>query len=298
MEESIITASLVVYHNSKEDVQKVIESILGHGSVSVLFIVDNSNEDSLSELCDNQRIRYIFNNANLGFGPAHNIAFEEAYKLKSNYHIILNPDLHFEPSIITDMIYRAISDPTIGLIMPKIVYPDGLTQHLCKLLPSPTDLILRRFLPVKKINEFLRNRYELRFFSYNEEATIPSLSGCFMVVRTSVLRSVEGFDERFFMYLEDVDLCRRIGKTNKLIYFPKVKVVHNYAKGSYTNNKLLLYHIRSAIKYFNKWGWIFDKERNRINKQTLLKLNTKHIIDNRYSEKSSHVISSISVSDI
>lgn len=275
MEEPLLTASLVVYHNSRDDIKKVIDSFLGYGSTSILFVVDNSATDSLKILCKDPRVIYVFNNANIGFGAAHNIAITKAYQLDSEYHILLNPDVYFEPSIIKKIIHKVTSDVTIGLLMPKIVYPNGDTQNLCKLIPSPKDLILRRFIPFKKIKKKLENRYELRFFSYNEEAEIPILSGCFMVIRTSVLKTVKGFDERFFMYLEDVDLCRRIGDISRLVYYPKVQIVHNYEKGSYKNKKLLFYHIRSAIKYFNKWGWVFDSKRVRINKRALLDLNYK-----------------------
>lgn len=273
----IITASLVVYHNDKDDIEKVIDSFLGFGHDSILFVIDNSADNSLEELCNHSRIHYIFNNANLGFGAAHNIAFKKAFKLNSKYHILLNPDVHFDSAIIEDLIKKANSDSTIGLLMPKVEYPNGATQHLCKLLPSPKDLIIRRFLPFKSIKKRLENRYELRFFSYNSEVEIPVLSGCFSVIRTSVLRNVAGFDERFFMYLEDVDLCRRIGKISTLIYYPKVKIVHNYEKGSYKNKKLLLYHVKSAFQYFNKWGWFFDSDRSRINNHVLQELNYKKL---------------------
>ncbi|MFT5891955.1 MAG: GT2 family glycosyltransferase [Dokdonia sp.] len=275
MKEPLITASLVVYHNAKDDIKKVIDSFLGYGSTSILFVVDNSADNSLKELCDNSRITYIFNDANIGFGSAHNIAFSKAYQLESDYHILLNPDVFFDPSTIGSLLHKAASDSSIGLLMPKIVYPNGDTQHLCKLIPSPKDLILRRFIPFDKIKKKLENRYELRFFSYNEEAEIPILSGCFMMIRMAVLKTVGGFDERYFMYLEDVDLCRRISDISRLVYYPKVEIVHNYEKGSYKNKKLLLYHITSAIKYFNKWGWVFDSKRSKINKRALLKLNYK-----------------------
>ncbi|UAM97191.1 glycosyltransferase family 2 protein [Polaribacter litorisediminis] len=275
MKEPLLTASLVVYHNAKEDIKKVIDSFLGYGSKSVLFIIDNSANDSLKVLCDNSRVVYVFNDKNIGFGAAHNIAFNKAYQLESEYHILLNPDVYFKPSIIKDLIHKAASDLSIGLLMPKVIYPNGNTQHLCKLIPSPKDLILRRFIPFKGMKKRLENRYELRFFSYDEEAEIPVLSGCFMMIRTSILKTVNGFDDRFFMYLEDVDLCRRVSGVSRLVYYPKVSIVHNYEKGSYKSKKLLSYHIQSAIKYFNKWGWFFDAERSKINHKTLLKLNYK-----------------------
>ena len=139
------------------------------------------------------------------------IACKEAYKLKSSYHILLNTDVYFKPWIIEELIKKANSDTTIVLLMPKIVSLIGSTQHLCKLLPTPKDLILRRFYPLKN-KKRLKNRYKLHFLSCNTEAEIPVLSGCFIIVRTSILKNVKGFNHRFFMYLEDVDICRRIGQ--------------------------------------------------------------------------------------
>ena len=157
-------------------------------------------------------------------------------------------------------------------MMPKILYPNGELQYLCKLLPTPFDLLLRRFGLWKKYREKRDIRYELRFADYNQEMQVPSLSGCFMFARMSILKQVDGFDERYFMYAEDLDLCRRIGKIAQTMYYPKVSVYHAYAKGSYKNRKLLRYHMCSMFKYFNKWGWLWDIERKTINKRVLNKL--------------------------
>ena len=163
------------------------------------------------------------------------------------------------------------NNPDIGLVMPKMLYPDGSIQHLCKLLPTPWNLIRRRFLPEKifsKQNSF----YELRFTGYDKIMDVPYLSGCFMFIRTDVLSHVGLFDERFFMYLEDVDISRRIYKYYRTVYYPEVSVFHEYEKGSYGSSRLLLYHLWSAIRYFNKWGYFFDKERQEINKNVVEKL--------------------------
>jgi GT2 family glycosyltransferase len=168
----------------------------------------------------------------------------------------------------------------VGLVMPKVLYPDGRIQYLCKLLPTPFDLFGRRFLnfyPFKKYIEKRNEIYELRFTGYDKIMEVPYLSGCFMFIRTKVLEKVGLFDERFFMYLEDTDLSRRIHKMAKTIYYPHVHIYHEYGKGSYKNKKLLKYHIESAIKYFNKWGWFFDKERREINKKVLSKLQFSHM---------------------
>jgi len=269
----MVTGSIVLFHNKKEDLLKVIESFLDSKELTTLILVDNSYTNELSDISNRDNIIYIKNQNNLGFGKAHNLALIEAYKLNSAFHIFLNPDIYFNSEIIMTLKRKMDLDKSIGLLSPRIEYPNGQTQFLCKLLPTPFDLIIRRFIPFKKIQDRIKERYELRFFDYQKEFDLPSASGCFMFVRTSVLKEIGGFDERFFMYLEDVDISRRIAEISKVLYFPAVTVVHKYAKASYTDRKLLFYHIKSAIQYFNKWGWIFDLKRKKINRTTLSNLN-------------------------
>ena len=88
-------------------------------------------------------------------------------------------------------------------------------------------------------------------------------------MRCDVLREVGGFDERFFLYAEDIDLCRRIGEKSLTMFYPGVSVYHAYRRESYKSFKFLKIHINSIIKYFNKWGWFVDKERDEINKRSL-----------------------------
>src|SRR5260370_33552932 len=104
----------------------------------------------------------------------------------------------------------------------------------------------------------------------------PVLSGCFMLLRTEVFEKVGLFDERYFMYLEDVDFCRRIHRAFDVVYYPQVSVFHEYAKGSYRDWKLLQYHVRSAWAYFSKWGWFVDRERDSINAKALSQAEARH----------------------
>jgi GT2 family glycosyltransferase len=107
--------------------------------------------------------------------------------------------------------------------MPKVVYPDGSLQYLCKLIPSPFDLFFRRFLPeqLKKLSRKKNELYELRFSGYDKEMEVPCLSGCFMLFRISALKQVGFFDERFFMYAEDFDITRRMHSKFKTLFFPE-----------------------------------------------------------------------------
>jgi GT2 family glycosyltransferase len=271
-----LNISIVLYHNKTEQIRKSIESVLDSDLNITLYLVDNSATDSLRELERiDKRIVYIFNNSNLGFGKAHNIALKRSIEENIPYHLVLNPDVYFEEEVLEELYNFMENNPDVGLVMPKVLYPNGTLQYLCKLLPTPLDLFGRRFLnsgPFKKIVEKGNEIYELRFTEYDKIMEVPYLSGCFMFIRTEVLKKVGLFDERFFMYLEDTDLSRRIHRVSKTVYYPEVSIYHEYGKGSYKNPKLLKYHLDSAIKYFNKYGWLFDKEREEINKKTLEKL--------------------------
>jgi len=276
---SQLNVSIVLYQNSLAQLKRAINSVLSTKLDVKLYLIDNSPADSLKILSElNPRIVYIFNNANLGFGKAHNIAIKETLKEGVPFHLIMNPDIYFDKEVLEELYSFMEENKDIGLVMPKVLYPDGRIQYLCKLLPTPFDLFGRRFLnkgPLKKYIEKRNEIYELRFTGYNKIMEVPYLSGCFMFIRTEVLKKVGLFDEKFFMYLEDTDLSRRIHRVAKTIYYPYVHIYHEHQKGSYKNLKLLKIHIESAIKYFNKWGWFNDPERDIINKKTLEKLKYK-----------------------
>ena len=270
-----LSASTVLYKTKVEGLKKVIDSYFAYQGQKQLFLVDNSPSDELKNIVamyPNNEIHYIFNNANMGYGKAHNIAIRKSIEQGQPYHIILNPDIIIEKGALEKLTDYMEQHPEVGNIMPKIIYPDGELQYLCKLLPSPIDLIFRRFIPVKKWKDAINKRYELHSFGYDKIMNVPNLSGCFMFLRTEALKKVGLFDENIFMYLEDIDLNRRIFSKYKTIYYPDATVIHEHQKESYKNKKLLKVHIQSAIYYFNKYGWFFDKERTNINRNVLREL--------------------------
>jgi len=266
----MLTASVVAFHTPLEELRRLTDCVL-KSPAKVFFIIDNSSNDSLRECAAlSDRIVYIHSD-NLGFGSGHNIAIRKAMELGAQYHAVINPDVCWSCPVLEELEQFMDTRPDCGLVMPKVLYPDGRTQYLCKLLPTPMNLFVRRFLPFKSYREKHDARFELHAMGYDRIMEIPSLSGCFMFMRVDVLRKVGGFDERFFMYAEDLDLCRRIGMVSKTMFYPNVAICHAYEKGSYKSWKLLKYHICSVVKYFNKWGWIFDSDRKRINRTWLNK---------------------------
>lgn len=264
-----ISCSVVSYCNAPEQISHVLGCIAASEAVAAIYLVDNSPQDQLAEVARRHGAIYIHLPHNPGFGAAHNVAIKAALAAGSVYHAVLNPDIHFDSHVMQAMHDYMQDNPNIGLLMPGIVYPDGRRQYLCKLLPHPVDLLMRRFSPALYQRSGRLANYELHGSGYQTIMDVPSLSGCFMLLRSAILQRTGGFDERYFMYLEDVDLSRRIGQVARTVYFPAVSVVHDYVKGSYKNRKLLIYHIQSAIRYFNKWGWFFDRERRAVNRRTL-----------------------------
>lgn len=272
----MVSASIVLYNTSLKDISRLLKCVAGSG-IDRLFIIDNSprNLFRLLNLPVPENAEYIFNGRNLGYGSGHNIGIRAALEQGTDYHIVLNPDIYWQGDIVTPLVKYMDSHPDVGQAMPEIRYPDGRTQLLCKLLPRPLDLIGRRFIPVASIQRMIDRRYELHSFGYDCEMEIPSLSGCFMFLRGDALRKVGIFDERYFMYAEDMDLCRRIGSCFRTMFVPAGCVYHEYEKGSYHNSRLLRMHITSIIRYFNKWGWWSDSFRKTKNRECLSRLREK-----------------------
>lgn len=265
----MITASIVLYNTDIKLLKRVIDSY-SPGTERRLYLIDNSSNKCTSIYDDNEYIDYIdyiYVGKNIGYGSGHNIGIQKAIKEKSKYHVVLNPDLVFESSVIDELEKYADLNEDVVYMLPKVTYPNGELQYLCKLLPTPFDLIFRRFLPNKGIIKKMNDRYILKDSGYNKIMNPPCLSGCFMFMRTKTLEENElYFDERFFMYCEDFDLMRRLHRVGKTLFYPYVTIIHDHARASYKNKKLLFEHIKSACKYFNKYGWMFDKERNVENK--------------------------------
>ncbi len=268
----ILTVSIVLYNNKIEDIKKLLSDFFSSTLNLYVYIVDNSIKNNRDSFINYKNLEYIFTEGNLGYGKAHNIGIKKAINLKSKYHVVVNPDIRLGKGIIDQLICFMSENKDVGLCAPKILYPSGKLQFLCKLIPSPKELVIRRFIPVKKIVEKSDKKYELRSFGYNRNIEIPYVSGCFMFFQTKILKEVDGFDERFFLYFEDLDLTRRVEEIAKVVFYSKAFVYHAYNKESYRKSKVFLYHLVSSIKYFNKWGWFFDKKREQINQKTLLQI--------------------------
>lgn len=259
-----ITASLVLYRNDPTVYREAIRSVIDSNAGVLLSIVDNSPTPLVDPVFNDPRVIYRHAGVNIGFGAGHNRAFD-AVKGRSDVHFIVNPDVSFASTVMGALatIFEDFSE--VAAVMPAIYDEAGQWQHLCKALPTPMHLIGRRFIPSVSLRETLDRTYEFRELPSEGLVDIPNLSGCFLGVRSKLFAEIGGFDERYFMYMEDIDLVRRLGDHGRTIYAPAVRITHGHARGSYRFNKLMLTHIRSAVQYFTKWGWVIDQTRTRRN---------------------------------
>jgi len=251
-----VSISIVTYNNG-DIIRDTVINLINHlNNISYkIYLIDNNSRDEtidvLQELQDNYKnVCVIFNNDNLGFGSAHNKVIN---KINSSYHLVMNPDITIETSIIEDLTEYMNKNNEIGLLTPLIKFPDGSIQYSCRRKITFIDLLIRRFLP-----KFFKDRQDYHIMkdkSYSETFEVEFASGSFMFFRTEIYKEISGFDDNFFMYLEDADITRRVNQISKTVFFPYNYVIHKWERGSYKDLKLFIYHIRSLIYYFKKWGF-------------------------------------------
>src|SRR5579863_7313097 len=126
-----LSGSIVVYNNPAEQVQAAIDSFLRTRLNVRLFVIDNSPDNRLARVCSDDRVVYLFNGRNLGFGAGHNIAMRASVS-ESEYHVVLNPDVYFAAGVLEKLFEFARCQPNVGLVMPKVLNLDGSIQYLCK----------------------------------------------------------------------------------------------------------------------------------------------------------------------
>lgn len=263
----MLTASIVIYRSDMDWLRRLIDCV-ARSEVDTLYLINNDAKSGLHELERlSEKIVYV-QSGNVGYGSGHNIALRKAAEKGARYHLVLNPDVAFDPGIITGMRKYMDGHPEAGQMMPRVTFPDGGLQYLCKLLPTPMDLFAKRFLPEAWTRKRM-DRFMLRFTGYDRVMNVPFLSGSFMFLRMSALEEVGLFDERFFMYAEDIDLTRRMHREYQTLYYPDATITHLYGAASYKSLKMLMVHIVSVVKYFNKWGWLKDAERTKVNDAVL-----------------------------
>lgn len=233
-----------------------------------IYIVDNSEDlhhaSSIKDALQTSfahlsfvQTHYVKSPKNLGYGYGNNLIIPN---LNSHYHLVMNPDVFVEEDALLKAIEYLEAHPEIGLLTPAIFGEDGQRHYLCKLNPTLFDMFLRGFAPglIKKLFHKRLTRFEMRDHNYEEEIkNIAYPSGCFMFFRSNILQQLNGFDERFFMYIEDADIGRRLLVISQSIYLPQVKIIHKWSRQTHAHIRFRWITVKSMLSYWWKYGGIY-----------------------------------------
>lgn len=253
-----LSACIVAYCDYDE-VCAAVRSILQHTPGPLdLFVVDNASPDGCgrrlaeTDFADD-RVQVLCLPENLGFGGGHNAVLP---RLDSAVHFILNPDVLLESDVLHGMAGWLLAHPDVAMATPQLYFPDGRIQHLPRRKPTPWALLARQLAP--KLPGTVFDKADRHYTMQDEDLTKPRpiefCTGSFMAVRTSVLRQIGGFDERYFMYVEDADLTQKVLRCGKVYLTPQFCAIHAWHRAPMRDAGKFKMQLGSMLRFFQKWG--------------------------------------------
>lgn len=220
-----------------------------------IIIVDNSKDTKKSFFQKNYPdIKYILNSKNLGFSKAANIGINNS---AGRYVLLLNPDTRLKNNMALLFAQFLDHHPNVGIVGGKILNDDGSLQFSCRSFPSYKTAFFNRYSLLTRI--LPGNKYSTEYInplnSHNKTAEVDWLSGSCMMVRKQALETAGLFDENFFMYCEDVDICHRMKLLGwKVVYYPEAVIYHSIGKSSAQNKiKAVIERHKSMWAYYKKY---------------------------------------------
>lgn len=247
---------IIVSWNQKELLSQCLHS-LSDGKICYqkeIIVVDNASTDGALEMVEQQypSVKVLRNDRNLGFAKANNIGIEES---TGRYVCLINSDVIVLEDCIDRMCTYMDDHPTIGVLGPKVVNPDGTLQATCRKFPTLwssfcRSLALDSLFPKSRFF----GRQFMTFWSHDKVRTVDYLSGCFLMVRRDSLNQVGLLDENFFFYAEDKDWCKRFWDAGwQVTYYPHVKAIHHrYASTSLDPIRFYIMEYKANIEYYKK----------------------------------------------
>jgi len=256
---------IIVNYKSKGHTLNCIKSVEKSDFANLkyeIIVVDNNSHDSIGKILNwqNPNIIFIQNKKNYGLGRANNIGIKKA---KGKYIVVMNPDTIALDDVFKKLYFYMEENPEVGLVAPRQLNPDKTIQNSCFRYPGIFVLLSRRtFLGNYSLAQKSIDKYLMKDFDHKSEKEVDWILGSFMFMRADALKTVGLFDEKFFLYFEDIDLCRRFwAKKWKVVYYPFAQIIHNHARESaqikwykFFLSKTSRYHFSSWLKYLKKWG--------------------------------------------
>lgn len=203
--------------------------------VSVVITINVPEDESCLTQFSDLGLKIIRNESPKGFGANHNTAFMSG---ECDYFAVVNPDIRLADFSFERILLRF--DDSVGACGPLVYSPEGTLEDSFRHFPTLLDLIKRRFLA----------RHRTVYHISEMPTQVDWLAGMFVIFRGDAFRSVRGFDERYFMYMEDADVCRRLmDKGWVTIVDPSVSVIHDARRASQRSLRHFLWHLRSAFRF-------------------------------------------------
>lgn len=250
-----VSACIVNYRcarKTREAIRTLLEQT--RGVDLTVYIVDNDSGDGSLEALKAEfpGIVAIQNPKNKGFGYGHNAVLP---LLESDYHCVVNPDITLDRDAVSELCAYLAEHPDVGIVTPEIRFPSGEIQIIGKRNPTFFALF-GRHLCKDKLKGVVEH-YQMLDEDLSRPIDIQFATGCFFVIRTEVFRQIGGFDERYFMYFEDMDITRKTIEQAGLraVYYPLTRVYHAWERASAHELKYFIILVLSMFKYFGKWGW-------------------------------------------
>lgn len=253
-----VTVSIVNW-NTRDELRECLASVLAQEGVDFeVIVVDNASSDGSADMVRSEfghRVILVHNTSNIGFGAGHNQAIRIA---RGRYVFLLNPDSRLtEKNVLASMTVYMDASREVGVLGPRIVNPDGSLQFSARRFPTLAAAAFRHTIWGRLFpnNRFVR-RYMMTDWAHDREAEVDWVSGAAMMLRAAMLEQVGPMDEGYFMYCEDVDLCKRARmKRWKVAYWPGATVSHRIGAASDQNPiAMIRQHHRSMLRYFLKFN--------------------------------------------
>jgi len=223
-------------------------SLNGNGH-EIISVDNGSSDDSISVVREHfPSAKVLANGKNLGFAAACN---EGARQATGEYLLFLNPDVTVDHDAIERLVDAIRRCPDAGVVTGRMRFPNGAFQATCRKMPRVGNMLFSRG---SIFSRLIRNGSAYTLPDYETTTPVPAAAGTMMMVRKELFNSVGGFDRRFFMFMEDVDLCLRLGGLGHTNYFvPSAGGVHLWGHGSKAGKlRRNWYHHWAVWKYFRK----------------------------------------------
>ena len=245
---------IVNYHHSHmldnclESVYRTIEKI----QFEVILVDNSSKDDGLKPILKRYtKIRFINNSKNLGFARANN----QGAKISSgDFLLFINPDTVMIEDAIESMLDYIRSDSSIGILGPKVLNSDQTTQYSCRKFPTIWSGLFNRYSLTTRL--FPNNRYSRDYlmldYDHNSTRSVDWVSGCCMMMSKSTFNKANGFDENYFLFIEDVDICQVIKKRLRVVYFPNAKIYHKISSSNARSTPQMIIKRHQGMIYYNQ----------------------------------------------